>query len=432
MDGSIIAFMDPVGVTSTPRHGRHAPYDTVTMADTTDTITSVSSPTSTENDAVILKDTKSFETSRKALYESFIMTNDVSVINSPQFSSSNNSNVNREEPEGGLFSCIVCDALFRNYDKFKTHQKSHELSHTGEKPYECEGGLFSCIVCDAMFRNFEKFKTHQNTHELSHPGEKLYECTKCLKTFSSVNILRDHIQNSSECQFKCKSCHKTFYTSEDLEIHERKHTGEKLIPSSVGLKKQKITHTGEKPFPSKTHTKEQPYSQTHTGDKPAHTGEKPCHTAKKKSAPERSKMCSYCGKKYATNQALQHHIILIHEQEKAKYKCPVDGCKRVFVSITHYDSHRKSHIHDGDYICVVCGAKFLHNKNLKEHVKVQHEKQKKACTVCHKGISPSNMSKHMKIHTDYPVERCVYCGKRATKMKRHLLICKAKNKNPDN
>ena len=70
-----------------------------------------------------------------------------------------------------------------------------------------------------------------------------------------------------------------FCTLEDLQIHENKYTGEKPIPSSSGLKKQKITHTGKKPFSLETHTEE-----------------------------KHNNLCTYCGTSYLSASGLKQGI----------------------------------------------------------------------------------------------------------------------------
>ena len=105
------------------------------------------------------------------------------------------------------------------------------------------------------------------------------------------------------------------------EYSDLNHTEERTTIN----KNHTVFHTGEKPTTSLEMTNDID-SDKHSGEKPKtkrtlnfskHSKEKANNNDRNKI--EKSKVCSHCGKSYKTNQALQQHIVLKHETEKAKF-----------------------------------------------------------------------------------------------------------------
>jgi predicted RNA-binding Zn-ribbon protein involved in translation (DUF1610 family) len=51
---------------------------------------------------------------------------------------------------------------------------------------------------------------------------QMYQCPNCSKTYSSENILQDHIKNDCKKEYECNKCGKKFNRKYNLEVHHKK------------------------------------------------------------------------------------------------------------------------------------------------------------------------------------------------------------------
>jgi len=137
-----------------------------------------------------------------------------------------------------------------------------------------------CNVCEYS----AKFASQLEVHMRRHTGEKPFKCTIC--TFSSYNAygLKRHIRiHTGEKPYTCRICDSSYSQSSQLRTHSRVHSGEKPFKCKI------CPYSSSYPNNLKLHNR-------------IHTGEKPY-------------TCQICNKSFSKSLYLRNHG-KIHTREK--------------------------------------------------------------------------------------------------------------------
>lgn len=128
------------------------------------------------------------------------------------------------DASGGKCLCALCGKTFIN----KSWLKSHMLSHSGDKPY-------NCTQCDYKSASQTNLSVHQAIHSKNRP----FKCQQCDKTFPWQSLLNRHLRrtHASDKPFACSFCDKKFTVNGLLQMHIRTHTGAKPFSCSHCTKK---------------------------------------------------------------------------------------------------------------------------------------------------------------------------------------------------
>ena len=185
--------------------------------------------------------------------------------------------------------------------------------HSGDSPKK----EYKCNKCLRVFYSKKHFENHMKS---AHSSVPLYSCdwNECEEKFKSLHALTAHKAiHVNGGEYKCCAirCGKSFVTRENLLAHELIHN-KKFVCSWPG-----------------------------------------------------------CGKKFAKNFMLTHHIR--RHQNKRQFKCEVQGCGQSLVTKSNLDNHLDKHSNPLPFKCPEkgCDKAFTRKSTLLNHTeKIHHAK----------------------------------------------------------
>uniref|UniRef100_A0A1I8P4H7 Protein krueppel n=1 Tax=Stomoxys calcitrans TaxID=35570 RepID=A0A1I8P4H7_STOCA len=151
----------------------------------------------------------------------------------------------------------VCDQCNRAYsDKYKlmAHIKNKHGPDSKPKKEKQPPKRYLCTLCGLTCSS----QSNLDIHYRRHTGEKPFKCDFCGRAYARLYDVQVHRRiHTGETPFKCTICEKAFKRSNKLKIHMRTHTNER--PYKCTQCEKAFKQSKDLNIHKRTHTGERPY-----------------------------------------------------------------------------------------------------------------------------------------------------------------------------
>lgn len=220
--------------------------------------------------------------------------------------------------------CSLCSFTCKR----PSHLARHFLMHTGQKPHRCEH-------CPKSFAQ----KTDLNRHMTIHAALFPTHCDSCGRGFPDDDTLKKHQQRCNTKRYTCDICNYMTFSVGNLDLHKRKHTGERpFCCPSCDKRFTRVAHLNQ-------------HVKLHANDFEMH--------------------CNMCGRGFSDEKELLRHELTCKNR---MFQCHM--CRDTHIRMDNLRRHIKIiHMGEKEVLCEYCSKQFPAKSSLTKHIKFKHSER---------------------------------------------------------
>ena len=291
------------------------------------------------------------------------------------------------------FHCNICSYKTNVSCSLRNHLKNEHIST-----------LHICDECNLLFLTKRSLSSHNSR---CHRSSNSFKCSKCTFVADSYSTISRHKIALHRKRYNCNNCAFVCYDSFHLKLHQViRHYNEvehSNMVYSCNICNKKCISIRKLDIHRRKHTGERPYACKLCDYKTPQQG----HLTRHELHHHRPKQfcCSICTKKFAIQSDLDTHFP-IHSNYKCSY-CSFTDCKKALLAMHHKTNHSDKIliVNPKPYQCDTCFAGFRRQCALKEHKQYQCKGRNKSTINSITKSVPNTKIKVDKINTDRNIRK---------------------------
>ncbi|XP_039762151.1 zinc finger protein 99-like [Pararge aegeria] len=283
------------------------------------------------------------------------------------------------------YTCFCCKEPFIYISSLRDHMLEHSLQtiekkiiNQRNKLLKVEISLLKCKMCDKQITSLEELRQHlQNIHEIKvGDGQDLLvaykiqseglQCQMCAETFSNFRLLSIHVNRHYKNHI-CDVCGTSFANLVFLNLHKtRSHKTIRCEECNLNFPSRSEKRHHDTIEHDVKFVRKQRFPCPYCHERFFQENFKVQHLVEKHGLVRPEHKCPLCFKEFITRSLLNNHVKNVHKKER-KHEC--DVCHNAFYTKSDVLRHRVTHTGEKKFSCSLCHSAFATKDSLRRHMK---------------------------------------------------------------